>query len=78
MVEISPVCPPASVPCATTMSTPASAWRRAWSTVPASAATFTPFAWPCSIIQLGGGPRALAIRLIRCSKASSITSRCFS
>jgi len=39
MVPISPVWPPASEPWATMMSTPASTWRRACSTLPQRAAT---------------------------------------
>ena len=42
---ISPVCPPASCPCATTMSTPLSTWRCACLALPASAATGTPASW---------------------------------
>ncbi len=44
IVEISPVWPPASVPCATIRSAPAATCLRACSTVPTSAATGTPAA----------------------------------
>ena len=68
----SPQCPPASPPWAMMMSTPASACLRAWLGDPHSAATVRPSAWMCSIMSLGGVPRALAISVIfGCLRATS-------
>ena len=55
IVETVPVWPPASVPWATIRSTPELAWRTAWATLPASAATTTSWAWARSIRSGGGG-----------------------
>ena len=71
MVAISPVCPPASVPWAMTMSAPAAWWRTAWTTVPASAATGTPAARQRSTTGAGGAPRALANSPMRWANATS-------
>ena len=60
MVATRPVWPPASVPWATIMSAPASAWRRACSRLPASAATGMSWLWARSRKWGGGGPRAEA------------------
>src|SRR5437867_10265016 len=75
MAPISPVCPPASYPCATTKSTPLSTCRRACSALPASAATGTPCSCACAITSTGGEPRALAISLIGCFSATSTCER---
>ena len=48
-----PVCPPASVPWATTRSQPASTARTAWSTLPHMFTTSTPARWHCSITSVG-------------------------
>ena len=48
---------------------------RACLAVPASAATGTPAACACSMTSFGGEPRALAIRLIGCSSATSTCER---
>src|SRR6187455_2472971 len=53
MVDTSPQCPPASVPCATKISTPAATCRSACSLEPTSAATGTPCLRPLSIIAVG-------------------------
>ncbi len=74
MVETSPQWPPASVPCATRMSTPAATWRIACSLAPTSAATGTPCFLPMSIIAFGGTPSALAISRIGWVKETSSTS----
>ena len=71
MVAIVPVWPPASVPCATSRSTPAASWRSACLGAPTSAATTTPAAWPRSTRSGGGVPRALAISAIRWLNAAS-------
>jgi len=59
MVEISPQWPPASVPCATSTSTPIATWRSACALAPTNA----PTSRPCSCARLttsgGGGPSAL-------------------
>src|SRR5689334_13594645 len=75
MVATSPVWPPASYPCATTMSTPFSTCRWACEALPARAATGTPAACTCSITSTGGEPSALAIRRIGCSSATSTCER---
>ena len=72
---ISPVWPPASWPCATTMSTPFSTWRCACLALPARAATGTPAACTWSMTSFGGEPRALAINLIGCLSATSTCDR---
>ncbi len=61
IVEISPQWPPASVPCATMTSTPRLTWRSACCLLPTSPPTSTPWAWACSMMYGGGGPRALTI-----------------
>ena len=72
---ISPVWPPASWPCATTMSTPLSTWRCACLALPASAATGTPAPCTWSMTSFGGEPSALAINLIGCLSATSTCDR---
>ncbi len=72
---ISPVWPPASCPCATTMSTPLSTWRCACLALPASAATGTPASCTWSMTSFGGEPSALAINLIGCLSATSTCDR---
>ncbi len=73
--EISPVCPPASVPWATMMSTPFSLCFRAWRGVLASAATAMP--WSCAVwtTSAGGGPSAFTSSDTGCSSATSICAR---
>ena len=53
MVATCPVCPPASVPWATTMSHPASTARRAWSTFPHMLITSRPWRWQSSTTSTG-------------------------
>ena len=71
MVAIVPVCPPASVPCAISRSTPASICRpRAWA-CPTSAATATPATLARATRPGGGVPSALAISEIGWLNATS-------
>ena len=74
-VAISPVWPPASLPDAITMSTPASTWRRACSAVPMSAATSTPRSCTLSTTSRGGVPSALTSSLIGWPSATSTCER---
>ena len=80
MVETSPQWPPASVPWATRISTPAATWRSACSLEPTSAATGTSCLRPMSIIAFGGTPSAFAISLIgwRNETSSTSSARCAS
>ena len=68
---ISPVWPPASYPWAIMTSTPAAWWRSACTARPARAPTSFPEALTASIIDWGGGPRALATKAARWARAMS-------
>ena len=76
MVAMSPVCPPASVPCATITCTPAALWRAACCPLPHIAPIMTLRSRSSATTSGGGEPNALTTSLIwGCASATRSSRR---